>query len=173
MRRLQENYEALNEIYRNSKIYPNISISVNDPLYTKVVYDNLINDGLSESEIEQFFRQHKVHGCKAGRSWIGVGVDGKVSPCPLLIYQDVIIGNIFDDDIKSIVQGSEIMERLSEESVCSCKYSNYCRGCRVAAIASGKELYGNDPMCVISEKNIVSNKCYMGRKVSNSTIKYN
>ena len=144
----EENYEALTKIYRNSKLYENISISVNDPLYTKVVYENLINEGLSESEIDQFFKQNKLHGCKAGKSWIGVGVDGKVSPCPLLIYQDVIIGNIFDNDIKSIMQNSKIMKRLSEEVSCSCKYSNYCRGCRVAAMAYGKDLYGNDPMCV-------------------------
>ena len=144
----EENYEALTKIYRNSKLYENISISVNDPLYTKVVYENLINEGLSESEIDQFFKQNKLHGCKAGKSWIGVGVDGKVSPCPLLIYQDVIIGNIFDNDIKSIMQNSKMMKKLSEEVSCSCKFSNYCRGCRVAAIAYGKDLYGNDPMCI-------------------------
>jgi radical SAM protein with 4Fe4S-binding SPASM domain len=93
-------------------------------------------------------------GCSAGRSQIVISPDGKVYPCPFL--RDFVAGDLRRKRLEEIWRDSKIFNifrNITKEKLggkCgSCAYvPAYCQGgCRAAAYAHSKDIYGEDPLC--------------------------
>jgi radical SAM protein with 4Fe4S-binding SPASM domain len=143
----EEQYAALNKIFSWQVKHPEIRFNVHDPLYGTILHDHFINLTTDEDVIYWM----KSFSCRAGTKWIGINPEGNVSPCPLLLYKDLLIGNIFDDSIEKIMTESPIIkkfQRAASRSSNSCKYGSFCLGCRATAIGKGNDCFSKDPMCV-------------------------
>lgn len=145
----EEQYETLKKIYRWQLDHPEIRFNVHDPLYGTILYDGfyeLTND-------EAIIHWMKSFACRAGTKWIGIDPDGNVSPCPILLYKDLLVGNILDRPIDQILSESPIVKKFKDAasiSSHSCKYGSYCLGCRATAIAKANDIFAKDPMCIHS-----------------------
>ncbi|MDR3217075.1 MAG: radical SAM protein [Clostridiaceae bacterium] len=143
----EENFKVLNKIFAIQLANKDLKINVHDPLYGTIVFDyyqKLPNTGNEEKLINGY-------ACKAGTRWIGIDPSGNVSPCPLLLYQDTIIGNVFERSLANILEGSALIRQLQEVHTMKeskCKYQASCLGCRVASLAQTKDLFSHDPMCI-------------------------
>lgn len=146
----EEQYATLKKIYRWQIEHPEIRFNVHDPLYGTILYDSfyeLTND-------EAIIHWMKSFACRAGTKWIGIDPDGNVSPCPILLYKDLLVGNILDAPIDQILNESSIVKKFRDAasiSSHSCKYGSYCLGCRATAIAKANDIFAKDPMCIHSE----------------------
>jgi radical SAM protein with 4Fe4S-binding SPASM domain len=113
----------------------------------KSSFANLYNQDLT-SLAASVDRETICGGCKAGIAGIFVEWNGDVYPCPFL---RVKIGNLFQQDLKEVWEGSEVLNKLREkESIkgcSSCKYWQVCRGCRADALAASGDFLGEDPYC--------------------------
>jgi radical SAM protein with 4Fe4S-binding SPASM domain len=145
----EENYKVLKQIFKR-KLESKIFVNVHDPLYNTVKYDYYSKLGLKAEKIYSILADMDREGCSAGVSWVGINPFGDVSPCPLLLYKDIIIGNIFNEKLTDIINNSNIMKKLQTATTknSSCKYGSICRGCRVASIARSGDVCGHDPMCI-------------------------
>ena len=76
------------------------------------MFDHLKSLGINQKRINTYLEKNYAYGCKAGTHWIGIDSLGNVSPCPLLLYKDVIIGNVFEKPLKDILDSSVIIEQL-------------------------------------------------------------
>lgn len=142
-----ENYETLKKIYHWQVTHEDIKFNVHDPLYGTILFDNLAKF----CEDEAMFRWLHGFSCRAGTRWIGIDPFGNVSPCPILLYKDTIIGNIMNTPLVEILSKSSLMEQLQKinlESNASCKYGSICLGCRATAISKNGDLFSKDPMCI-------------------------
>lgn len=143
----KENYDILTKIYNWQETHENIRFNVHDPLYGTILFDHLGNFSNNVS-MQKWLRGFS---CRAGTRWIGIDPAGNVSPCPILLYKDTIIGNIIDAPLIDIINNSVLMnlfQKIEEENANSCKYGNVCLGCRATAIAKNENLFSKDPMCI-------------------------
>lgn len=150
----EQNYEALKRIFQKRLENKNIEVHVHDPLYSTVVFDYMQNLGISNKRIKTYLLQNFGYPCRAGTEWIGIDPKGNVSPCPLLLYKNVIIGNIFENTLLDILENSLLIRQLQEANDMAeenCKYHTLCSGCRVAAIAKTNNLFAKDPMCIYKD----------------------
>ena len=76
--------------------------------------------------------------------------DGNVTPCAFL---QASIGNILTQDLKTIVEGSELLKRILDRDdrggrcgTCDARWE--CGGCRAHAFAESGDPLGEDPQCV-------------------------
>lgn len=77
-------------------------------------------------------------GCSAGKNGIGITITGEVLPC-IRIRRSC--GNIFSEDIKTIITGKQFTCFGETISKCiQCDFSNICGGCK-ADILSGETEY--------------------------------
>lgn len=91
--------------------------------------------------------------CGAGRSTLSVGADGTVYPCHMLHDSSLAMGNIFYDDIESILKSpvADKFRRLSVEDFDDCKDCGYrwvCGGgCRGRSYTAFGNLHSKDAYC--------------------------
>ncbi|MFP4198835.1 MAG: radical SAM protein [Halanaerobium sp.] len=90
------------------------------------------------------------NGCLAGESYCIVNPVGDVQPCA---YLDLKVGNLRENNFKSIWENSEILNKMRTsdwQGKCgSCKYGTNCRGCRARAYYYSGDFMGADPFCSI------------------------
>lgn len=146
----EEHYEVLQQIFRWQMNHPKIRFNVHDPLYATIIYDHF-EEFLADNQNQDFLNWIKGFSCRAGTKWLGIDPDGNVSPCPLLLYKDTIVGNVFKTPLSSIISETKLFELLNRaeqiESNC-CKYGSMCLGCRVSAIGKYNDLFAKDPVCI-------------------------
>jgi len=87
-------------------------------------------------------------GCPAGRSYMRIGPEGDVTPCP---YLPVALGNVRRQALREIWQHAELLQKLRRLELrgrCgACEFKEQCGGCRARALATGGDLFGEDPWC--------------------------
>lgn len=87
-------------------------------------------------------------GCPAGRSYLRIGPEGDVTPCP---YLPGALGNVRRQKLREIWQQSEPLQKLRRLELrgrCgACEFKEQCGGCRARALAVGGDLFGEDPWC--------------------------
>lgn len=86
--------------------------------------------------------------CLAGRSYLRVTPQGRVTPCP---YIPEVAGDLRKDSLVSIWEKNSTFLRLRSElpgGKCGdCDYRYSCGGCRARAAAASGNLLGEDPKC--------------------------
>jgi radical SAM protein with 4Fe4S-binding SPASM domain len=86
--------------------------------------------------------------CLAGRSYVRVTPQGRVTPCP---YIPEVVGDLRKESFDAIWRESSALRRLRSElpqgkcGDCDFRYS--CGGCRARAAAASGNLLGEDPKC--------------------------
>ncbi len=87
-------------------------------------------------------------GCPAGTSYLRIGPEGDVTPCPYLPF---VLGNVRRDSLSQIWGSSEILQKLRALELygrCgTCDFKELCVGCRARAFALTGNLLGEDPWC--------------------------
>lgn len=87
-------------------------------------------------------------GCPAGRSYLRIGPEGDVTPCP---YLPIALGNVRRQTLREIWQQAEPLQKLRRLELrgrCGvCEFREQCGGCRARALAAGGDLFGEDPWC--------------------------
>lgn len=87
-------------------------------------------------------------GCPAGRSYLRIGPEGDVTPCP---YLPVALGNVRRQPLGEIWQQAEPLQKLRRLELrgrCgACEFKEQCGGCRARALAAGGDVFGEDPWC--------------------------
>lgn len=161
----EENYDMLNKIADWQVLYKDISFNVHDPLYATVLYDRFC-EFQGNPKIMSWI---KGFSCRAGTKWIGIGPQGDVSPCPILLYKNIVIGNVMHNNLKDILENSSLIKMLQEvesNSETSCKYNSICLGCRATAISKTQDFFAVDPMCM--EKDAICPICLKKGKFNES-----
>lgn len=175
----EENKKALMEIFKIASSRPDLRIRVEDPLYALILegerkkqklpeymerdveqQDSLIPNLQTCNSVSKTDKNglKRYWGCSAGIEWIGIDHEGNVSPCPLLGYTGVKLGNIKTEKLVEILNKSEEMEKLREHSS-TCKYNSICGGCRTDAYIETKNVFGKDPMCFMKDNECYSYNC--------------
>jgi radical SAM protein with 4Fe4S-binding SPASM domain len=86
--------------------------------------------------------------CLAGRSYLRITPQGRVTPCP---YIPEAVGDLRNEKLTGIWHGNPTLRRLRSDlsggkcGDCDFRYS--CGGCRARAAASSGNLLGEDPKC--------------------------
>lgn len=88
-------------------------------------------------------------GCTGGITLICVGSDGTVTPCSRL---QIPIGNMRKDSIEDVWYSSDVLATLRDRNnlkgKCgTCKYRDWCGGCRAMAYAWSGDHLAEDPTC--------------------------
>ncbi len=87
-------------------------------------------------------------GCIAGRSYLRIGPEGEVTPCP---YMPDVIGNVRETSLATLWSAAPLLGRLRARELggrCGrCEYADVCGGCRARALAASGDAYGEDPWC--------------------------
>jgi len=146
----EENYKALIRIFNLHLQSKDISINVHDPLYGTLVYDYYKD----KKDLKNYDRLMSGYSCRAGARWIGIDPSGNVSPCPLMLYQGIIIGNVLEKPLIKILDESKTMLQLQESRLIgdnTCKYGAVCFGCKVASIEHSGNMFAKDPMCIFED----------------------
>lgn len=103
-----------------------------------------------------------IGGCGAGRAYISLQPDGKITPC--VFMPELVVGNIKKNgEIKiehliDVWDNSKIINRLRkrrEYSVnygCKGKYASVCGGCAARAYAYFGDVLAPDPGCILNKK---------------------
>ncbi len=180
---LEDNKKALKEIFDIAINNPDLRIRVEDPLYALLVdsarkngnvllpeymardveqQDTLIPNLQTCNSVAKTDKNglKRYWGCSAGSEWVGIDHEGNVSPCPLLGYTGVKLGNVKEEKLFDILNKSEEMKKL-RESYSECKYNSICGGCRTDAYIATGDIFGKDPMCFMEKC-----KCYSERKIN-------
>lgn len=96
--------------------------------------------------------------CGAGSKTISVTADGRVFPCHMLHYDELCMGNAFQEGglkkvMKDAANGFHFPEvgEIPSCSVCELKY--FCGGgCRAGSMAKNRHLKGEDALCPLSKE---------------------
>ena len=143
----EDNYEILKKIYNWQVTHEDIQFNVHDPLYGTILFDHLGK----YCDDEAMLRWLHGFSCRAGTRWIGIDPLGNVSPCPILLYKDTIIGNLMNTPLVDILSNSTLIElfhKIDANNNGSCKYGSICLGCRATTVARSGKLFAKDPMCI-------------------------
>lgn len=97
--------------------------------------------------------------CAFGNSTLHVRVNGDILGCTTC---DLVLGNIFSQnrfDLNEFWKCNEILKMVRDKTnligICgSCKYRDFCGGCRCRAYALSKNLFGDDTYCPIVMEHI-------------------
>ncbi len=148
----EDNFMMLNKILDWQVENSDVKFNVHDPLYAVVLYERFKEYVNNNPKLLDWI---KGYSCRAGTRWIGISPAGDVSPCPILLYKDMIIGNIINNKLDDILEKSSLIRllRMVEENPGnSCKYNSICLGCRATAMAKNNDFFALDPMCI--EQNV-------------------
>lgn len=148
----EEHQKVLHYLYRRALQEKRVKFSIEDPLACTEVY-NYLNERGKKIDHELLSYLGTILGCNAGIRWVGIDPLGNVSPCPLLRYTGLVIGNINEKPLNEILETSREIRFLRDASAHhnSCPYSVICRGCRTHAATVTGDYLQKDPMCVHSE----------------------
>ncbi len=103
----------------------NYADDLHNQLRTK--YDNSNDDSFSILEDEI---QNRQSFCQEPFETVSVGIDGKVSLCCKDIYEELIIGNVFQDEIDDILMSEKAVEiRKNFQQGKACEKYELCRNC--------------------------------------------
>lgn len=87
-------------------------------------------------------------GCPAGRSYLRIGPEGEVTPCP---YLPIALGNVRLQPLAKIWRDAEPLpklRRLELSGRCgACEFKEPCGGCRARAFAASGDPLAEDPWC--------------------------
>lgn len=145
--KIEEYKDIFTRTYKLKQLYKGkMNVSSGDPLYNTIDMEYLRNAEQVDFKV--------LGGCDIGLSMIRIDPDGNIGLCPLI--QDIKLGNIFNDNIKSLWENNEILNAFRTREVLTeackdCKYKYICGGCRARALAFG-DIQGNDPVCWRFEK---------------------
>lgn len=161
--------QVLHHIFLKAKNNPELNIKVHDPLYSLEIYEYLKNQNTKKNDLPDYMKSfsyvkesavlntnvksdenepERYWGCKAGVEWVGIDPLGNVSPCPLLLYTGLIIGNIREKSLSNIMETSSAIKALRNGyDNGRCPKSKICGGCRSHAASTGKGYLSKDPMC--------------------------
>ena len=88
-------------------------------------------------------------GCPAGVSYLRIGPEGQVTPCP---YLPLVAGNVRESPLKDIWESADILTQLRNPGLggrCGvCSYRKTCTGCRARALAMTGSYLEEDPWCL-------------------------
>ncbi len=92
-------------------------------------------------------------GCGAGRTYMCIQPNGDVTPCVYLPHR--VMGNVREKPVQQIWTHSETWEVLNDRDrryggCASCRFKQYCGGCRARADAYYGDLMGPDPGCILN-----------------------
>ncbi|MDP8260395.1 MAG: radical SAM protein [Candidatus Gygaella obscura] len=99
-----------------------------------------------------------LSGCSAGEKIINIDEAGFIHPCQF--WHDYNIGNIRNDKISSVLKKDALVLKLKDkgrflkDKCGQCIYKQLCFGCRVRAKAIYDDLWGKDPSCYLSDKEV-------------------
>lgn len=86
--------------------------------------------------------------CLAGRTYLRITPDGRVTPCP---YIPAAVGDLRRSDLRTIWEGTEDLARLRSGApggkCAGCDFRVSCGGCRARAWAATGDLMAEDPKC--------------------------
>jgi len=145
----EEYHKVLHHLFQCSLHQKEMEFVVEDPLFGIEIYEYFKEKPRSD-EFQEYHGAYER--CGAGIDWVGVDPLGNVSPCPLLRYTGLVIGNITKQPLNEIVETSEDICTLkgAYSHHNACLYSMICRGCRAHAAATGGYTQ-KDPMCMYAE----------------------
>lgn len=87
-------------------------------------------------------------GCPAGTSYIRVGPQGEVTPCP---YLPIAVGNVREQGLRPLWEDAALFQELRTPQLrgrCgACEFGDACIGCRARAWAVTGDYLGEDPWC--------------------------
>ncbi|HEX7476397.1 MAG TPA: radical SAM protein [Polyangiales bacterium] len=87
-------------------------------------------------------------GCVAGRSYLRIGPEGEITPCP---YLPQVLGNVRDDSLAGLWAHAPALGVLRARQLggrCGrCEYGDVCGGCRARALALRGDVMAEDPWC--------------------------
>lgn len=173
-----ENKEILHHIFLKAQQELTANIKVDDPLYSLEIDKYLEEHANNEAGLPEYMRRfasvrksivpdfdycsaiqiddnesQRYWGCKAGIEWVGIDPLGNVSPCPLLLYTGLIIGNIKEQPLFDIIETSSVIKALKNGyNNGKCSKCKVCGGCRSHAAAIGAGYLSKDPMCIEKSK---------------------
>jgi radical SAM protein with 4Fe4S-binding SPASM domain len=90
-------------------------------------------------------------GCTGGITLLCISADGNLMPCSRL---QLVLGNVRRDSLMDVWYSSEVLDTLRNRDnlkgkCSSCKYKNWCGGCRAMAWARHGDYLAEDPNCWI------------------------
>lgn len=93
-------------------------------------------------------KKNILTGCIAGFGLFYIRYDGEVFPCSKL---PISLGNIYTEKLQNILKSpiiTQLKNRNNLKGKCGkCENKFVCGGCRAAAYAHNKTLFGEDPKC--------------------------
>lgn len=103
--------------------------------------------------------------CGVGKTLVSIGAEGEIYPCYMLHRDELIMGNIFTDDLKEVMKSTKNLCRditVDDFFECSdCDYKYICGGgCRASSYYMHKDFLHPETSCKKSKqylKNVVDN----------------
>ena len=95
-------------------------------------------------------------GCGAGRTYVCLEPNGDVTPCVYMPNHP--FGNVRGRGLLELFRNSpywdDLWDRSDRDGHCkTCRYKNYCGGCRARADAYFGSIKANDPGCIFNQGN--------------------
>lgn len=92
-------------------------------------------------------------GCGAGRTYVCLQPDGKVTPCVYMPEQ--IMGDLRHETVAEIIERDPLWARMNDRDdrwghCVQCAFKHYCGGCRARADAYFADPGGPDPGCLFN-----------------------
>lgn len=91
-------------------------------------------------------------GCLAGEETLYIKPNGDVGVCP---YVPKTVGNVKERPLIEMINKTSLFQKLDNyreklKGKCKeCKFKYLCGGCRAVALVLNKDLYGEDPRCLV------------------------
>lgn len=169
-----KNKQILHHIFIKAQRNPEVNIKVDDPLYSLEIYNYLESHKGKKLDLPDYMKRffsvresivpnfdycsniqtnesesQRYWGCKAGIEWVGIDPLGNVSPCPLLLYTGLAIGNVREKNLADIIETSPVIKKLKNGyNNGKCSKCKICGGCRSHAAMTRKGYLSKDPMCL-------------------------
>jgi len=92
-----------------------------------------------------------IGGCGAGRAYLAIEPDGKITPC--VFMKSLVVGDLRKERLKDIWEKSEVFKTLRDRSKLQlnckmCRFRDYCGGCRARAYNYFGDITAPDPGCL-------------------------
>jgi uncharacterized protein len=110
-----------------------------------LIFDNIFKFPLSNREklkeaYTHFTSNQNINYCRAGSGKVWIDIDGGVYPCSSLIFDNFLMGNIYDGSITKFGKTIDRLPLMRTECT-SCKYANTCFACIYEAYQENGTVY--------------------------------